>query len=53
MIGTSDQSCWLAEACKILILLLLGSIVLEDNGSEKVQSSSMVWPIGMLARMVK
>ena len=23
MIGTSDQSCWLAEACKILFLLLL------------------------------
>ena len=21
MIGTSDQSCWLAEACKILLLL--------------------------------
>ena len=23
MLGTSDQSCWLAEACKILLLLLL------------------------------
>ena len=23
MIGTSDQSCWLAEACKILLVLLL------------------------------
>ena len=23
VIGTSDQSCWLAEACKILLLLLL------------------------------
>ena len=23
MNGTSDQSCWLAEACKILLLLLL------------------------------
>ena len=22
VIGTSDQSCWLAEACKILLLLL-------------------------------
>ena len=21
MIGTSDQSCWLAEACKILLLI--------------------------------
>ena len=26
MIGTSDQSCWLAEACKILLLLLLQSL---------------------------
>ena len=25
MIGTSDQSCWLAEACKILLLLLQAS----------------------------
>ena len=23
MIGTSDQSCWLAEACKVLLLLSL------------------------------
>ena len=23
IIGTSDQPCWLAEACKILLLLLL------------------------------
>ena len=23
MIGTSDQSCWLAEACNILLLLLV------------------------------
>ena len=23
MIGTSDQSCWLAEACKILLLFFL------------------------------
>ena len=22
MIGTSDQSCWLAKACKVLLLLL-------------------------------
>ena len=22
MIGTSDQSCWLAEACTVLLLLL-------------------------------
>ena len=28
VIGTSDQSCWLAEACKILILLLLHSVAL-------------------------
>ena len=23
LMGTSDQSCWLAEACKVLLLLLL------------------------------
>ena len=23
MIGTSDQSCWLAEACNVIIILLL------------------------------
>ena len=22
MVGTSDQSCWLAEACTVLLLLL-------------------------------
>ena len=26
MIGTSDQSCWLAEACKILLVLLFASL---------------------------
>ncbi len=25
MIGTSDRLCWLAETCKILLLLLLSS----------------------------
>ena len=29
MIGTSDQSCWLAEACKILLLVPLREIKLE------------------------
>ena len=27
IIGTSDQPCWLAEACKILLLLLLKKLV--------------------------
>ena len=36
MIGTSDQSCWLAEACKILLLLselapVLLRQVMKDN----------------------
>ena len=26
IIGTSDQSCWLAEACKILLLLHVFSV---------------------------
>ncbi len=27
MIGTSDRLCWLAETCKILLLLLLFNLV--------------------------
>ena len=27
MVGTSDRPCWLAEICKILLLLLLGDTV--------------------------
>ena len=30
IIGTSDQPCWLAEACKILLLLLLLTIASAD-----------------------
>ena len=30
MIGTSDQSCWLAEACKTLLLLLTGCDARRD-----------------------
>ena len=26
IIGTSDRPCWLAEACKILLLLLLADV---------------------------
>ena len=29
IIGTSDRPCWLAEACKILLLLLLLSLLLR------------------------
>ena len=29
MIGTSDQSCWLAEACKILLLLLPKEVAVD------------------------
>ena len=28
IIGTSDRPCWLAEACKILLLLLLDALFL-------------------------
>ena len=38
MIGTSDQSCWLAEACKILLLLLLS----KEIGSEQILKSTIV-----------
>ena len=29
LIGTSDRPCWLAEACKILLLLLLAWVSLS------------------------
>ena len=31
MIGTSDQSCWLAEACKILLRLLLCNMMCKTD----------------------
>ena len=31
IIGTSDRPCWLAEACKILLLLLCGTSVGDFN----------------------
>ena len=36
MFGTSDQSCWLAEACKILLLLLLTETRSREPDSELV-----------------
>ena len=33
MIGTSDQSCWLAEACKILLLLVASQISQSQHGN--------------------
>ena len=32
MIGTSDRLCWLAETCKILLLLLLGHLKWSTRG---------------------
>ena len=37
MIGTGDQSCWLAEACKILLLLLL--LLLLPSSAEVAERS--------------
>ena len=34
MIGTSDQSCWLAEACKILLLLLSNADLAIHNADQ-------------------
>ena len=31
VIGTSDQSCWLAEACKILLLLLFFTLETDTS----------------------
>ena len=36
MIGTGDQFCWLAEACKIVLVLLLKSVAEEaEEGAEE------------------
>ena len=34
IIGTSDRPCWLAEACKILLLLLLLQAELSQAGDK-------------------
>ena len=36
MIGTSDRLCWLAETCKILLLLLLGALLLNALNIERL-----------------
>ena len=38
MIGTSDQSCWLAEACKILLLLLCLAFQAVVNDLQHIMS---------------
>ena len=38
MLGTSDQSCWLAEACKILLLLLQAAE--EERGLNEAQQAA-------------
>ena len=47
MIGTSDQPCWLAEACKGLLLLLAGpgciagfSIIRHENPNSLPEESA-------------
>ena len=43
MIGTSDRLCWLAETCKILLLLLLSSTFsLGVNPKTAFQTCSLV-----------
>ena len=47
MIGTSDQSCWLAEAYKILLLLLLispqkNALPLAGGQHQRVTSAALV-----------
>ncbi len=53
MIGTSDRLCWLAETCKILVLLLLlGAKPAQLRTAER----SLCWlqrrriPVGSVAR---
>ena len=44
MIGTSDQSCWLAEACKILLLLLHTSQKKHMSDSQQFQAGLVSCP---------
>ena len=39
MIGASDQSCWLAEACKIRLLLLLLLHICELDITLRLQAA--------------
>ncbi len=39
MIGTSDRLCWLAETCKILLLLLLTFVILHAENACQVSES--------------
>ena len=41
MIGTSDQSCWLAEACKILLLLHTQSLT-ATSGQQLVCANAVL-----------
>ena len=41
MIGTSDQSCWLAEACKILLLRLHTKTTLPSTHVQCLSDESM------------
>ena len=43
MIGTSDRLCWLAETCKILLLLLLLPRQLGMQGNATMYSNANVW----------
>ena len=43
MLRSNDQPCWLAQACKSLLLLLLG--VQGGGGSSPVEPGNMLWLI--------
>ncbi len=46
MIGTSDRLCWLAETCKILLLLQEKREVTQVPVGASVTLSSILWPSG-------
>ncbi len=49
MIGTSDRLCWLAETCKILLLLLARTHEFAMLVSEKLHSSAKLGkPAGLV-----
>ena len=48
MIGTTDQSCWLAEACEILLLHLVdvsGSLALTEALIGDITAFFPVWQL--------
>ena len=51
IIGTSDRPCWLAEACKILLLLLLQRVCLSGNAGALGDERHLIFECTALASL--